>query len=99
MEVNKKKVKWKVSVPENLKNDKVKVNYNPCKNASADEDIIITLDDIFNPLSQEIRERLRRLKQKEIDEMLRLIRTDNSCEPEIKIKKYPRDNELFKGAL
>ena len=97
LDVNENKIKWKVSIPEGLKNDKLKVNYNPCKTASADKDIIFTLDDIFNPLAQENRERMRRLKQEEMDQVLCINRPDNDCGSEIKRKenKYPSD-ELLK---
>ena len=54
LKVNEKKIKWKVSIPADLKNDVVKGNnsfkYNPSKTASAD---VITLNDIFNPLVPE----------------------------------------------
>ena len=62
------KCKWRVSVPSSP--TKIEVNEN-----------IFTLDDIFNPKAQSSREKMRRLKQKELDEVLGLCRPDNSCEP------------------
>ena len=64
------KCKWRVSSP-----TKVEVNKS-----------IITLDDIFNPMNQSSREKLRKIKQEELDEVLGLCRPGNSCEPEIKSK-------------
>ena len=97
LKVKEKKVKWKVSIPAGLKNDKVELNYNRIKTASADKDIIINLDDIFNPLSEESREKMRRLKQNEMDQVLRLGRFENECEPENKTEKskYPSTDELL----
>ena len=94
----------KVSLPSSIQNNTVKENDNEnknkvlCKTPSSDEDNVITLDDVLKPWSRESREKKRRLKEKEMDEVLRLCRPDYSCEPEIKTtkSKYLSDAELFK---
>ena len=98
LKVNEKKIKWKVSIPADLKNDVVKGNksfkYNQSKTASAD---IITLNDIFNPLAQNSREKMRRLKQEEMDQVLCLNSLENGRRPEIKTKetKYSSDDAIM----
>ena len=95
LKVNEKKIKWKVSTQADLKNNVVKGNnsfkYNQSKTASAD---INTLNDIFNPLAQTSREKMRRLKQEVMDQVLCLNRLKNGRKPEIKTKetKYLSDN-------
>ena len=95
---------WKVSITSSIQNNTVKENDEEnknkvlCKTPSSDEDNVITLDDVLKPWSRESREKKRRLKEKEMDEVLRLCRPDYSCEPEIKTtnSKYLGDAELFK---
>ena len=51
----------------------------------------------FNPLAQESREKMRRLKQEKMDQELCLSRSENNCDHEIKTKesKYSSDVEMF----
>ena len=99
-----RRCEWKVSLPSSIHNNTVKENDEEnkhkvlCKTPSSDENIVITLDDVLRPWSRESREKMRRLKEKEMDEVLRLCRPDYSYEPEIKTtkSKYLSDAEILK---
>ena len=74
--------------------------YSISKPKIVDEHIIINLNNIFNPSAPESREKMRRLKQKELDEVLRLGRPDDNCKYEIRTKETTSisDSELFKAS-
>ena len=60
--------KWKVFKPADFQNGKLVENndnnYNLVQQNIVDEDLIINLDDLFNPSLLESREKMRRLKKK-----------------------------------